>query len=248
METIKETNTIINKPGRVVRNALIITALLIAGAIITGYSNMDGMKGGFALIILFGFLALCSFITAMVYIPRAREFNKLVNNLHPLARWSYTPQEWDDFVKEDLKETIAINKSMLRLVIIISVVVCCLLLFIYHDKLFIVIIAGLILLLTLVAFIAPYVRKGILKKGVHEVLISENAVYVGGTFQTWKHLGARLTGAAVSTDLAVPILCISIEFPTRTGYQETIIRTPVPAGKIKEAKNVVEILQKQVRA
>ncbi|MGB3008315.1 MAG: hypothetical protein WBC06_17500 [Chitinophagaceae bacterium] len=246
METIITTKNITNKPQKVVRNAFIIVALMIGGAVITGYSNLDGMEGGYALIVAFGFLALIAFITAIVYIPRAKEFNKLTKELQPLAHWTYSQQEWDEFIKEDLKETIAVNKATLRLVIIISIIVCAILLLMYKDNLFILIIGGLILLLTLVAFIAPLIRKRILSKGIHEAFIGKDAAYVGGTFQTWKHLRARLFNVEVDTTVPIPIVHIEFEFPTLQGIQQSIVRIPVPAGKLEEAKKIAVILQKQI--
>jgi hypothetical protein len=247
METTISTHPIVNKPLKVMRNAFIITALMVAGAIVTGYSNMVGINGGFALIALFGFFALIAFITALVYIPRAREFDKLVNELHPLALWRYSQQEWDKFIKEDLKETFSVNKATLRLVILISVMVCGILLLIYRDNLFILIISGIILLLTLVAFIAPFIRKNILRKGSHEAYIGNESAYVGGIFQTWKHLGARLTNIDIFTEAAIPMLRIAFESPTLQGMQQSIVRIPVPAGKMDEAKKIADTLQKQAR-
>lgn len=246
METTITTQTIVNKPRKVMRNAFIITALMVAGAFITGYSNMDGMNGGFALISMFLFFAIMAIITAFVYIPRAREFNKLVQQLHPIAHWTYTQQEWDAFIKEDLKETLTVNKATLKLITIISIVVCVLLLLIYRDSLFILIVAGIILLITLVAFISPYIRKRILRKGIHETYIGDQSAFVGGTFQTWKHLGARLTNVDIYTDAPIPMLHIIFEYPTLRGMQESIFRIPVPEGKMEEAKKIITTLKMQV--
>ncbi|MBK9570005.1 MAG: hypothetical protein IPO53_08830 [Chitinophagaceae bacterium] len=245
MATTISTQPIINKPRKVMRNAFILTALMIAGAVITGYSNLDGMNGGYALVALFIFFALSAFITALVYIPRAKEFHKLIQQLHPLAHWTYTQQEWEAFIKEDLKETISVNKATLRLVIIISVFVCGFLLLIYRDNLFILIIGGIILLLTLVAFIAPFIRRNILKKGIHEAFIGNQSAYVGGTFQSWNQLGARLTNIVIYTEAAIPIMHIIFEYPTLRGNQQSIFRIPVPAGKLEDGKKIAETLQKQ---
>lgn len=56
MDKTETLNKLINKPQRVVRNVIIIAVLMIAGAIITGYSGLDGMDGGYALIGLSDFL------------------------------------------------------------------------------------------------------------------------------------------------------------------------------------------------
>lgn len=247
MNTAEITAGIVNKPRRVMRNAFLVTALMIAGAIITGYSGLDGMKGGYALIVLFGFLAMTSLVTAILYIPRAKEFDKLMNGLNPLARWTYTQEEWEAFIKEDLKEMIAVNKATLRLVIIVSLVVGAILLLIYRDNLFILIIAGIILLLSAVAFLAPRIRSHYLKKGVQVSLVGEKAAFTGGSFQTWTQLGAYLVGTDIYTEGEIPVLHIIFEFPTLQGVQQEIIRIPVPAGKMDEARKVVEILTKQIK-
>lgn len=247
MDNTETLNKLINRPQRVVRNVIIIAVLMIAGAFITGYSGLDGMDGGYALIVIFGFLALSAVVTAIVYIPRAREFKKLTSNLKPLAHWTYTDQEWNDFIKEDLKEMIAVNKATLRLVIIISIVVCALLLLVYRDNLFILIIAGIILLLSIVAFVAPRIRSNSLKKGIHEAYIGDTAAFIGGTFQTWTQLGAHLIAVDIYTESAIPVLHIIFEFPTLQASQQEIIRIPVPSGKMEEARKIADQLKTQIK-
>lgn len=68
-------------------------------------------------------------------------------------------------LKEDLKEMIEVNKATLRLVIIVSLVVGAILLLVYRDNLFILIIGGIILMLSLVAFLAPRIRSTYLAQG-----------------------------------------------------------------------------------
>jgi len=227
------------------RNAFVLTALMIGGAFITGYSNLDRMNGGFALIFLFGFGAMVSFITALVYISRAKEFNILINQMNPLAHWTYTQKEWDAFIVESQKEMITVNKATLLMLIVISVIVCGILLLIYRDSLFILIIGGLILILSTVAFLAPRIRSLMLRKGVHEAYIGIDSAFVGGTFQTWTQLGAHLVAASVYTKSTIPILHVVFEFPTLQAMQQEIVRIPVPTGKMEEAKKIVEKLSKQ---
>ncbi len=247
MNPLIVTGPIVNKSRKVIRNAFIITGLMIAGAFITGYSGLDGMKGGYALIVLFGFLAMSAFVTAIVYIPRAREFDKLVSELKPLAHWTYTETEWNSFIQEDLKENMSVNKATLRLVIIVSTIVLAVLLMVYRDNLFILIIAGIIGMLTVVAFAAPRIRSHFLKKGIHEALVGERSAIIGGTFQTWTQLGAYLIGTDIYEEAEIPVLHIIFEFPTLQATQQEIVRIPVPAGKIEEARKIVEILRKQIK-
>jgi uncharacterized Tic20 family protein len=239
MQTALKTGTIINRPKRVVRNAFIITALLIALSIVIGYSSLNGMDGGYALIFLSGFMAMVALVTALVYIPRAKAFSKLMNELNPLAHWTYTQEEWDAFVKEDLKETISVNKSILRMMIIISIVVCCILLLMYRDNQYIIIIGALILFLSIVAFLVPHIRSNMFKKGIHEAYIGTSSAYVGGSFKTWSQLGAHLVSATLFTESTIPLLQIVFEYPSLLIVQQEIIRIPVPQDKIEEAKMII---------
>ena len=240
-----ENTSIINKPRRTMFRA-IITGLVLIGVAVIGGSSIDGMSGGYALIFISGFAALSAFITAAVYYPRAREFDSLLRELKPLAHWKYSDQEWETFIREDLREVKMVNRATLRLVLIISVVVCLLLVLIYQDTLFIVIVAGIMLLLTAVGSLAPYVRSRVLRKGVHEAIIGEQSVMIGGSFQIWTQLGAHLTGVDIYTDSPIPVLHIIFEYPTLQVSQEEIIRIPVPTGKMEEAARVVEQLRKQI--
>lgn len=235
-----------NGPRKVMWVSLLIALIMILGATITAQSGMDGMNGGYALIMLLGFFAMSAVITAIVYYYRAKAFDKLVNDLKPLVHWKYTKEEWELFIQEDLKEILIINKSLLRLVIIISMVVLGFLLFTYRDALFILIIGCIILMLTFVAFIGPRIGANILKKGLPEAWIGESAALVGGRFQTWSQLGAYLVGVDIYTESPIPVLHIIFEFPTLQVTQQEIIRIPIPFNKMEEAKQVVGKLKKQI--
>jgi len=236
-----------NKPRKVMRNAFIITAIMIAGAVAVGNSKIDGMNGGYAIIVFLGLFALSALITALVYIPRAREFDALIQQIKPLARWTYNQKEWEAFIREDLREMMVFNKATLKYVATIALVVLAILLLIYQDILFVWIIAALILLLTIVAFITPRLRSAALKNGIHEAIIGEKAAYVGGTFQTWTKLGAHLIAVDIYTEGEIPILHIIYEFPTLQAYQQEVFRIPVPVGKMQQAEKVAEALRAQIK-
>jgi hypothetical protein len=235
-----------NKPAKVVRTAFILALLMIVAAVAVGFSNIDGMNGGYALIFAFVFFAMIALVVALVYRSRAREFNALVNGITALAHWTYNQNEWDNFIQTDLKESMAVNKSMLKYIAVISLVVMGFLLYKFEDVFFIWIIAGLIALLTLVAFITPRLRSAALKKGIHEAFIGEQAAYVGGQFQTWTGLGARLTGVELSTAENIAIIKIIFKIPTLQAWKEEIVRIPVPNNQMPQAKQVVALLQKLV--
>ena len=239
-------SSIVNKPRKVHIRALIICATLIIASIVIGNSNMDGMDGKYPLIFLLGFASILAFITAMIFIPRAREFDRLMSDINPIAHWKYTNEEWNNFLGESKKEMLSVNKATLRLATIIAVVVGIILIIASRDSLFAVIIAGIILIMVAAAFLGPLIQTSLMKREIKEALIGQKSAYIGGSFYTWSPKGSKLTGAGIYTDeTPIPMLHISYEFPTLRTFQQEMIRIPVPAGKMEEAEKVVLELLKQ---
>ena len=239
-------SSIVNKPRKVYIRALIICATIIIASIVIGNSNMDGMDGKYPLIFLLGFASIVAFITAMIFIPRAREFDRLMSDLKPLAHWQYTNEEWDNFLGESKKEMLSVNKATLRLATIIAAVVGIILIIASRDSLFMVIIAGIILIMAAAAYLGPLIQTSLMKREVKEAFIGQKSAYIGGSFHTWSQKRSKLTGAGIYTEeTPVPILHISYEFPNLRRFQHEMIRIPVPAGKMEEAEKIVLELLKQ---
>lgn len=229
------------------RNSFLLGGFLILIAIGVANSGLDMMDVGFGLMFLSLFFALSAIVTGLVFIGRAREFDRLVRDLKPLAHWTYQPDEWQRFLGEDHKEYLAVNKATLKLVLVTTAVVGVLLLLLIQDLIMLWIILGIMLLVTVAAYGAPALRRTMLRKGVAESYVGEHAAYVGGSFQTWNQLGARLIGVDIYTDAPIPVLHIIFEFPTLQYSQEEIVRIPVPEGRMEEAKRIVGVLRKQIR-
>lgn len=237
-----------NKPRKVFRGALITCFVLLGLAIFVGTSSMDGMGGKYALVFVLGFAAISAFVTAMMFIPRAREFDRLVNGLILLAHWRYSPDEWGKFLKESKKEMLVVNRATLRWASTIAAVVGVFLLLISHDSLFIIIISGIILMMAAAAFLGPLIQTGLMKNEDREAFVGERSAFIGGSFYTWTQAGSRLTGVGIySEDTPIAMLHIIYEYPTIRAYQQEIIRIPVPEGKMEEAARLVEILVEQVQ-
>jgi hypothetical protein len=237
---------IVNKPARMYRNSFIVCALLIMIVVIIWNSSIDGKGGKYALVFILGFAALSALITALMFIPRAREFDRLVSELKPLAHWKYTLKEWESFLKESKKEMLTVNKATLRWASGIAGVVGLILLIASHDSLFLVIIGGIILMMASAAFLGPLIQTALMRNEGREAYIGNGSAYIGGSFYIWTQAGAKLTGAGIYTeDTPIPMLHIIYEFPTIRAFQQEIIRIPVPGGKMTEAEKVVEELLKQ---
>ena len=77
-----------------------------------------------------------------------------------------------------------------------------------------------------------------MQKGIHEAYIGNNSAFVGGILHTWTQLGAHLIAVDIYTESKIPVLHIIFEFPTLQANQQEIIRIPVPAGKMEEARKI----------
>lgn len=236
-----------NRPRKTMWQAIGFAAVCIVVMLAIGFSNINMMDMGYGLMFIMFFASVASFVVAWVYAGRAKAFDQLINSFQPLAYWRYTNEEWLAYLEENEKEMWLVNKATLRWAVSITVVVGIFLMAVYQDVLMLSIILGIIAMLAIAAFVAPKMRKQLLQNNVHEACIGEHAVYIGGSFQLWNQLGARLTAVAIYEESTPAMLHIFFEYPTLQGFQEEIIRVPVPAGKKDEANRVVEQLRQQIK-
>lgn len=217
-----------------------ISLLLILGCFFIGNSGIDLMDYGFGLIAILIFLALVAAITGFVYIGRARAFSQLIAEIQPLAVWDYTPEYWQQFVQLDYKENKATNRGMLKVVMIIILMVGAGLVIWAQDILMVYIAGGLALLLAIVAFVAPVIRKNIVEKGPHMAIIGKNAIFMGGTFQVWGQAGISLKKVTLETEGNISWLSFLLEAITLQGLQKQEYRVPIPENKMDEAKLIMK--------
>jgi peptidoglycan/LPS O-acetylase OafA/YrhL len=229
-----------NKPARIMKGAFSICFLLIITCFIVGNSDIDLMDYGFGIIAILLFMALMAAITGFVYIGRARAFRQLVDGMKPLAVWDYTPEFWQQFVQLDFKENKATNRGMLKVVMIIILMVGAGLVIWAQDILMVYIAGGLALLLAIVAFVAPVIRKNIVEKGPHMAIIGKNAIFMGGTFQMWGQAGISLKKVTLETEGNISWLSFLLEAITLQGLQKQEYRVPIPENKMDEAKLIIK--------
>lgn len=227
-----------NKQWNIVKTWIILTVLFLFGCFTPALSGIDGMNGGFAIITICGFLVISGIFVTVIYYKRARQLDQLFSADRPLARWEIGPAAWETFVAEDFSEDKAISKGTFILTTVISVVIGVGLSLLFQDFLMLLICLGIIVLLIFPAFAFPWFRRRRKLRGPRLVIISEQSVYVGGTYFNWEMLGANLH--RVSTDLTQGkgLMRIEMRYPARTGIEHYVIRVPVPDDKWDEAHEV----------
>jgi len=235
-----------NKPPnlqwRVVRVWAVLAMLFLLGCFAPGFFDLDGMDGGFAIITICGFLVVCSLVVIGVFRHRARQLDQMLIHDQNLAMWEIEKPLWAQFVSLDFSEDKAISKGTFLLVLVITVVIGIVLSFLFEDILMLYICLGIIAMLIIPAFTFPWFRKRKKLKNPALVIISENSVYVGGSYFNWDILGARLNKVALDTTCEPVIMRFNMSYPARTGIEQYEIRVPVPANRLEEASRVQQLL------
>lgn len=242
MKVTKQTEPVMEKPRNkqwnVVKTWVILTVLFLFGCFTPALLGIDGMNGGFAIITICGFLVICGIIVIAVYLKRARQLDRMISDDQNLARWEIDKPLWDRYIELDFSEDKAISKGTFILISVISVVIGIALSLLAGDILMLYICLGIIAILIIPAFTFPWFRRRRKLRGPRLVIISEQSVYVGGTYFNWEMLGANLH--RVSTDLTQGkgLMRIEMRYPARTGIEHYVIRVPVPDDKWDEAHEV----------
>jgi len=235
-------HTIKNKP----RTIAIIFTVLLFGFIFLIFlppiNSLEGLDGGFALSLVSLFLAISSLIVAIIYFQLAQKFKRITSGDSFIAHWRYEREEWLKFTEKEYKYEKNKNRMLLLFIGVIALVVFIIFSLVNHDSWLIMVMVwlGLMALLSIFAFLVPWLNYKARKKSSYELYLSKNGVYIGGSFHVWGFLGSKLEEAAFDEKEMQVILDYS--YLTRTGHSNEIVHIPVPPSKIDAAKKAVEKL------
>lgn len=234
-----------NNQWKVVRITTFVTMLFILGCFVPAIFGIEGMDGGFAIIVISGFLAICGLVVIVVYRKRAIELNRLIKLDKHIAQWELTQEEWQRFVEIDFKEDKASSKGTFILISVISLIVGILLSIISKDILFLYICLGIIAMIAVPAFTFSRFRHKRKRSAPPLVMISATSVLVGRTYHNWNMLGASLDKVSADENSNPPLLRLVMSYLTRTGLEHYEIRVPVPEQKWSEALRIAAQLKEE---
>ena len=234
-----------NNQWRVVRVTTFLTLLFLLGCFVPAFFGIDGMDGGFAIIVISGFLAICGLVVIAVYRKRAKELDRLIKSDKTIAQWELSQEDWQKFAEVDFKEDKSISKGTFFLIAIISAIIGIILSIISGDILFMYICLGIIAFIAIPAFTFSRIRHKRKRSAPPFVLISVSSVLVGRTYHNWNMLGASLEKVSADENSDPPMLRLVMSYPTRTGIEHYEIRVPVPKQKWSEALRVAAQLKEE---
>jgi len=209
-----------------------------------GFGWMDGFGGGFALA-AFGLLILIAGITtAVLFFRLAKRYDRILSDKNPLARWTYSDAEWRAFTEADYKID---RKNRWILVGIISAFA------IFFGILFAIIdpeagiyvlfvMLGLIVLVSLTAFITSQqnYRHNVRHKG--EALIVSDGLILNGQLHAWNVIGSKLERVDYMEETP-PMIQFEYSAVSRNGCDSYTVRVPIPSGQEKSARDIVQFFK-----
>ena len=172
---------------------------------------------------------------------------KMIGGKDQLAHWTYDPSKWKRFIDWHLNEEKEAKWGLFVFITIIIAAVGVGFWLAMRDTaslwvLFFLL--GLIVLLWLVAIVAPRLTYRRLKKGSGQVYLGKSGIYLNGAVHTWNLIGSRLESVEL-IQKPFPMLVFVYSYLMMAGRslfffrQYASVHVPVPDGKEAEATKVV---------
>jgi hypothetical protein len=231
-----------NTARQIARIWIAISIAAIVLIFLPGIVGMDGFKGGYALSLLSGFLAIVGVIAAIIFYQLARRIDSLTRDENILAHWTYSPQQWHSYTEREFVEDSAEKRNLFFMISIISVIVGIGLWIGYQSDGLVIayIITGIIVMVGITALITGWYNHYQNMKQVGEAFITRDGASLNRQIHIWKGIGTRLE-SIVYEDQKQPMAVIKIEYSGRAKTQRSsyTARIPVPPGMEASARKVV---------
>ncbi len=199
-------------------------------------SGMDGPAGGFALAFLALLLGLTSVAVFFLYAYRAWRLEQLFTS--PIVHWAYDEAFWKAWVKDEFREESGEKLGLLMLIGFICVVVGVPFILVNPDSgaLVTAVLFGLMALLAVAAYLVPLLTRNKRLQSRGEAFIGKNGLWLCGDFHNWEPSPIFRFESARIRSGRPSVLVFEYAALARYGYQQQVVRVPIPNGKMEEAE------------
>ena len=193
-------------------------------------------------------LGLTFLISSFIFAAQARRLDRLFrHDRELLAHWTFPIQEKQAAIDREMARRQSGNRAILLIVIVFFVVIGGLFLLFGFDDwdealLFLAIMLGVLGLVTLAAFLAPWLAHRRHSKSQPDVYVGLYSAWVMGEYVQWKAPLTRLNRVLLGKDKQGLVIDIDFALFQRYGYQQHHCRIPVPEGHENEASQVAEAI------
>jgi hypothetical protein len=231
-----------NPPCRI---SLIWTGIAVLGIIIIFIPRiigLDGPKGGSAVSLLGGFVALAGVIAAIIFLRLAVSLERIIKKERVLAHWTYTPEVWAGYKQGEHAGDVSTNRGAFVMIAAISLILVLTLWIIMRDNPLAIIIS--VLCIIAVAGLTAYLsaRSSYRRNKEHpgEAYISLDGVYLNRKMHIWRGIGNHLENAAYDdTTSSQPRMVFKYSSPGQGERYYYTARVPVPPGQGELARDIV---------
>jgi hypothetical protein len=228
--------------------------VLTGGVVVVmpGLSGMDMMRVGFGLMFIGFFVIMIGLVTAVVFGQRALEMNRIMGQKNILVRWVYNEAQSREQVQAEFTRQTTFNRSTFLIVFAWFVVIGGIFLGVdlvnsgEINWFFALLLFGILLLLSLVAFISPILWRRQAQHASREVIIARNGLVLNGALHTWVPPLNQLEGVQFNNTLNEKTLEFNIRYLSRTSgieYSTYTVSVPVPPGKEQDAQRTADYFQ-----
>lgn len=189
----------------------LIGAAVFAILTILPFMEWSPVFGVWGLSLISFWLVLSSLVIAWIFKKRSSKLQTLISGENLLAAWTLTPEQKEKYVDYFFEQEKKRNKAILISISSIAAVIFGIFILVIDEgklAMFGVLI-GLIVLLSLFAFIMPIYYRHSNKKGDGKVLIGAKYAYINGYFHNWDFI---LSGLSQIKVIQKPFLGINLVY------------------------------------
>jgi uncharacterized membrane protein len=224
-----------------------IVLIGLAGIVVPSLMGVDGMSAGYALGCLGLFVVIVGLVTAFVYARRLQALKRILAGEGILAHWTYTEAQGKQQVAAQYKAAAGQNRALFLIMLFWFVLITGVLIAYDHSRSgevswpFAGSMLGVVVLLAVVAWLAPRLQRRQAQRAGQEVIICRGGLILSGAFYTWEGPLNRLGGVSFSEEPVEPALEFSIRSASWLGSSSAteVVRVPVPADQLETARQVV---------
>lgn len=239
-----------NRELKFTRRAWIVALVFFLACFIPSLGDWDMMNGGYAMIVLSGFVCMTAVITALMFRSRGKQAAALLSGTGEfITEWSIPADLWREILQRQYEEEKSAKKMLLRIVWFFCITIG--IGFIVYDPEAGVWVAAILLLMMvltgLAATLTPGARLRRLSTTETRVRVGKKCVMLGDELHSWSMVGSWLQGVNLETEEGRYWLRVRYAFITRAGIQEEQVLLPVPPCEMAKAELAVAELTKLKR-
>ncbi|MCX5994076.1 MAG: hypothetical protein NT177_07675 [Chloroflexi bacterium] len=219
---------------------IITAASVLAIFIIPQFISIKIYSGGVAIASICILLAIIGIIVAIIYTIRAKRLDRILKEDNPLAHWTYSPDEWQQYTEEEYTRQKAGKKTMFIIIAIATLVIG----FGYWifkptvGQWVFIAMAGVIALTGFLTWFFPYYNHRQNKNSQGQAFFTSDAIYINRRLHDFKVMGSKLETIEIKGEQQKYIEFI-YSIPGRHGRQRQEARVPIPSGKEDAARGLV---------